>query len=138
MCVSTTRTTLLACLQDLRKKRVVEMVAKEVTKAKPGAWGCVQARELWSMEEDVHLRPGHHWIFEFGDAGEGSNCEKLFSLPQRRSGVVYKGTCFYHGDQALRYIYMYIYVCVCVCVCACVCVCVRVCVCSGSRGGLAE
>ena len=54
---------------EKRKKRVAEMVAKEVTKAKPGAWGCVQARELWSTEEDVHLRPGHHWIFEFGDAG---------------------------------------------------------------------
>jgi len=101
---------------EKRKKRVAEMVAKEVTKAKPGAWGCVQARELWSTEEDVHLRPGHHWIFEFGDAGEGSSCEKLFSLPQRRSGVVYKGTRFYHGDQALRYIYM-LSMCVCVCVC---------------------
>ena len=54
---------------EKRKKRVAEMVVREVTNAKQGVWGCVQARELWSTEEDVHLRPGHHWIFEFGDAG---------------------------------------------------------------------
>jgi len=34
--------------------------------------------------------------------GEGSSYEKLFSLPQLRNGVVYKGTRFYNGDRALR------------------------------------
>ena len=77
------------------------MIAKELSKAKPGAWGCVQTREMWSTDEQVHLRPGHHWLFESGDGGEGSSCEKLFSLPQRRTGVVYKGTRFYNGDRAL-------------------------------------
>ena len=34
---------------------------------------CIQARELWSNEERVHLRPGHFWVCELGDAnGEGS------------------------------------------------------------------
>jgi len=87
---------------EQRKKRVAEMIAKELVKAKPGAWGCVQTRELWSTDEKVHLRPGHHWLFEFGDGGRGSSCEKLFSLPPLRSGVVYKGTRFYNGDRALR------------------------------------
>jgi len=39
------------------------MIAKELAKAKPGAWGCVQTREMWSTDEQVHLRPGHHWLF---------------------------------------------------------------------------
>ena len=62
----------------------------------------MQTREMWSTDEQVHLRPGHHWLFEFSDGGRGSSCEKLFSLPQLRSGVVYKGTRFYNGDRALR------------------------------------
>jgi hypothetical protein len=40
---------------------------------KAGKFGAVQARELWSKEERVHLRPGHFWACEFGDAdGKGS------------------------------------------------------------------
>ena len=32
-----------------------------------------QARELWSEEERVHLRPGHFWVCELGNAnGKGS------------------------------------------------------------------
>ena len=31
-------------------------------------------------EEDVHIRPGHHWVGEFGDAGNVSSCEKQFNL----------------------------------------------------------
>jgi len=85
-----------------RKKRVADMIAKELTKAKPGAWGCVQTREMWSTDEQVHVRLGHHWLFEFSDGGEGSSGEQLFSLPQRRTGVVYKGTRFCNGDRALR------------------------------------
>ena len=42
--------------QKERKKRVAEMIAKELARAKPG----VQTHELWSTEEQVHLRPGHH------------------------------------------------------------------------------
>ena len=50
--------------QRERDKRTAETRAKELPKAKPGKWGCVQACELWSTKEDVHLRPGHHWLFE--------------------------------------------------------------------------
>jgi len=63
-----------------RKKRVAEMIAKELTKAKPGAWGCVQTREMWSTDEQIHLRPGHRWLFRFGDGGEGSSCVKTLPV----------------------------------------------------------
>ena len=44
---------------------------KRVVKA--GRHAAVQARALWSQEERVHLRPGHFWACELGDAdGKGS------------------------------------------------------------------
>ena len=44
---------------------------KRVLKA--GKHCAVQARALWSTEERCHLRPGHFWGAEFGDAdGKGS------------------------------------------------------------------
>jgi hypothetical protein len=39
-------------------------IAKELFKNKTGVWGCVQAGGLWSTEEEVYMRPGHHWICE--------------------------------------------------------------------------
>ena len=51
-----------------REKRMKEILNKEIPRAKPGNWSCVQARELWSTEEEVHYRPGHHWLCELGDA----------------------------------------------------------------------
>ena len=72
----------------------------ELKKAKPGKWGCVQARELWSTKEEIHYRPGHHWLFEFGHAGNGMCIEKTFKLPPRQFEV-YKGVRFYNGDSAL-------------------------------------
>ena len=38
-----------------RKKRVAEMISQESVKAKPGPWGCVQACEKWSEDEEIHL-----------------------------------------------------------------------------------
>ena len=87
--------------QRERDKRTAETLKKELPKAKPGKWGCVQARELWSTEEEVHLRPGHHWLFEFGDAGDGTSCERAFSQLDRRKWEVYKDTRFYDGERAL-------------------------------------
>ena len=44
---------------------------KRVLKA--GKFAAVQAREVWSEEEHVHMRPGHFWACEMGDAdGRGS------------------------------------------------------------------
>jgi hypothetical protein len=47
---------------------------------KLGVWGCVKARTQWSTEEDAHMRPGHHWLCEFGDVGNVTSCEKEFNL----------------------------------------------------------
>mmetsp|Transcript_25167 Transcript_25167/g.54373 ORF Transcript_25167/g.54373 Transcript_25167/m.54373 type:complete len:141 (-) Transcript_25167:577-999(-) len=33
-------------------------------------FAAMQARELWSMEERVHMRPGYLWACELGDAGD--------------------------------------------------------------------
>ena len=63
-----------------REMRVGEWNTKELPKAKTGVWGCVQSRSQWSTEEEVHMRPGHHWMREFGDAGNDTSCEKEFNL----------------------------------------------------------
>jgi len=42
------------------------------------------------------MRPGHHWLFKFGDAGNGTSCEKKFNLT-RRTWEDNKG----NGQQAL-------------------------------------
>ena len=84
----------------LREKRVAEWVSKALPLAKPAVWGCVQARAPWSTEEDAFIRPGHHWLCEFGDAGNGTSCEKKFNLSHRK-WEDYRGTRFYTGDSAL-------------------------------------
>ena len=47
----------------------------------------------------IHLRPGHHWLFELGEADNGSSCEFTFNFlrhqAKRRSGIVYKDTRIY-------------------------------------------
>jgi hypothetical protein len=83
-----------------RKERVAEWVAKALPLAKPGVWGCVQARAQWSTEEDAHMKPDHHWMCEFGDAGNGTSCEKKFNLNHRKCED-YRGTHFYNKDSAL-------------------------------------
>ena len=83
-----------------RRNRAEHSVQEALKGAKPGNWGCVQVREGWSTEELPHYRPGHFWIFEFGEASQGSSVEKEFHLQGRRSEV-YKGTRFTHGDKCL-------------------------------------
>ncbi len=63
-------------------------------------WGCVQTRTPWSTEEDTHRRPGHHWLCEFGDAGNDTICEKKFNLSHWK-WEDYRGTRFHTGDYAL-------------------------------------
>jgi len=53
-----------------------------------------------STEEKKFMRPAHHWFFKFGDAGDGTSCEKKFNLT-RRTWEDYKGTRFYNGQEAL-------------------------------------
>jgi hypothetical protein len=72
-----------------REKWVVEWVTKVLSLAKSGVWGYVQTRTQWSTEEDVHRRPGHHWLCEFGDTGNNTSCVKQFNLCV---GGLYLGT----------------------------------------------
>ena len=67
---------------------------------KSGVWGCVQARVQWSTEEDTHIRPGHHWLCEFGDAGNGTSSPKQFNL-EHHTREDYRDTHFYKGDCTL-------------------------------------
>jgi hypothetical protein len=62
---------------------ISEWVVKTLPLAKSGVWGSVQARAQWSTEEDAHMRPGHHWLCEFGDSGNDTSCEK-HSIEWRR------------------------------------------------------
>ncbi len=71
-----------------------------MTSAKPGVWGCVQVRAQWPTEEDAHMRPDHHWICEFGDAGNDTSCERQFNLGHHQ-WEDYRDTRFYIKDSAL-------------------------------------
>jgi hypothetical protein len=52
------------------------------------------------LKRIAHIRPGHHWLCEFGDAGNGTSCEKHFNLDHRKCED-YRGTHFYNKDSAL-------------------------------------
>ena len=47
----------------------------------------MQARTLWSTEEETHLRPGHFWLFELGDAGNGTPIIKSFDKRETFEGI---------------------------------------------------
>ncbi len=62
-----------------------EIVVRELEKAKPDKWGCVQARELWSPQEERQVRPGHFWLLKFGKVlGSNSCVERKFKLGTRK------------------------------------------------------
>ncbi len=48
------------------EKRVSDIVVREWKRTKPGAWGYIQTREVWSTEEEANIRSGHFWICKFG------------------------------------------------------------------------
>ncbi len=74
---------------------------RELKRAKPGAWGCVRAREVWSTEEEAHMRTGHFWICKVGTVPGSMSCaEKEFEL-QVRKWEEYRDTRYYHGDSDL-------------------------------------
>ena len=84
-----------------RKARLAAVWSQVKQKVRPGVYGCVQVRELWGQEEERHYRPGHFWLFEFGDSGDGTSVEQEFSGMPNRSWKVYKGLRFYNGENAL-------------------------------------
>jgi hypothetical protein len=84
-----------------RDVRVAEIVVRELEKTKPDKWGCVQARELWSPQEERQVRPGHFWLLKFGKVlGSNSCVEKKFKLDTRKYEE-YKGVRFKNGDCTL-------------------------------------
>ena len=46
------------------------------------------------------MRPGHHWLCEFGDDGNDTSCVKQFNLEYQK-WEDYLGTHFYNKDCAL-------------------------------------
>jgi hypothetical protein len=58
-----------------REKRVADTVVRELKRAKPGAWACIQAREVWERKFEL----------------QGNKCK----------WEEYKGTRYSHGDSAL-------------------------------------
>jgi hypothetical protein len=83
-----------------REERVAEIVVRELKRTKPGVWGYVQVREVWSTEEEAHMWTGHFWICKFGTVPGSMSCvEKKFEL-QGRKWEEYRGTRYYDGDRA--------------------------------------
>ena len=78
---------------------IVEWIVKELSKSKTVVWGCVKDRDLWSNEEEVHMRPGHR----FGDAGNDTSCEKQFNLSHHYNHTWedYRDTRFCKQDRTL-------------------------------------
>ena len=81
--------------------RVAEIVARELEKTKPDQWGCVQARELWSPQEERQVCPGHFWLLKFGKVvGSNRFVEKEFKLGSHKCEE-YKGLRCRDGDCVL-------------------------------------
>jgi hypothetical protein len=81
-----------------RDVRVPEIVVRELEKAKPDKWGYVQARELWSPQEERQVCPGHFWLLKFGKVPGSNNCvEQKFQLGTLKYEE-YKGVRFGNGD----------------------------------------
>ncbi len=84
-----------------RDKRVSDIVVRELKRAKPDEWGCIQAREVWSTEEETTMWSGHFGICKLGTVPGNMSCvEKKFEF-QVRKWEEYKGTRYSDGDIAL-------------------------------------
>jgi hypothetical protein len=76
---------------------------RDLKRTKPGAWGFIQVREVWSSEEEANMRPGHFWICKLGTVPGRMSCvEKKFELQcSKCKWEEYKGTRYSHGDSTL-------------------------------------
>ncbi len=85
------------------EKRGADIIVRELKRAKPDAWGCIQAREVWSSEEEVNMWSGHFWICKFGTFPGSMTCvERKFELQGRKcKWEEYKDTRYSDGDSAL-------------------------------------
>ncbi len=86
-----------------REKRVADIVVRELERAKPGVWGCIQSREVWSSEEEANIRSGNFWICNLGTFPGSMTCvERKFELQGRKcKWEEYKDTRYSDGDSAL-------------------------------------
>jgi hypothetical protein len=86
-----------------REKWAADTVVREFKRAKPDAWACIQAHEVWSTEEEANMWPGHFWICKLGTVPGSMSCvEKKFELQDRKcKWEEYKVTRYSHGDDAL-------------------------------------
>jgi hypothetical protein len=87
-----------------REKRVADIVVRELKRAKPGAWCCVQDHEEWSTaEEEAHSRPGHFWMCKLGTFPGTMSCvERKFELQGRKcKWEEYKDIRYSDGDSVL-------------------------------------
>jgi hypothetical protein len=86
-----------------REKRVADIVVRELKRAKPGVWGCMQVREVWSSEEEANMRTEHFWICKLGTFPGSMTCvERKFELQDRKcKWEEYKVTRYSDGDSAL-------------------------------------
>ena len=83
------------------KTRVKALWAELKRILKAGKYAAVQARVLHPTEKQVHVRPGHFWACEFGDAnGKGSPIihtftkkNEVFTLSNGRKMVGDEGNC---------------------------------------------
>jgi hypothetical protein len=78
-------------------------VVRELKRAKPVAWVCIQAPEVWSTEEEANMRPGHFWICKLGKFPGSMTCvERKFEFQGSKcKWEEYKGTRYSHGDSVL-------------------------------------
>jgi hypothetical protein len=76
---------------------------RELKRAKPGVWGYIQSREVWSSEEETNMQSGHFWICKLGTfPGSMTYVERKFELQDRKcKWEEYKGTRYSDGDSAL-------------------------------------
>jgi hypothetical protein len=80
--------TAAAGIANARKRAVARWKTELKPKLKAGVIIAVQAVALWSEDERVHLRPGHFWLAELGDAdGKGSPIMEEFSERQSLNGI---------------------------------------------------
>jgi hypothetical protein len=69
---------------------------------KAGKFAAVQARELWSTEEKVHLRPGHFWVCELGDVdgqGDGKGSPVLHTFSRKNEWFTLSNGVKMRGDE---------------------------------------
>ncbi len=76
---------------------------RELKRTKPAVCGCIQAREVWSSEEEANMWSRHFWICKVGTFPGSMTCvERKFELQSRKcKWEEYKRTRYSDGDSAL-------------------------------------